>query len=95
MSGSLDPLVNVWQLILRMLSAIEQKLAGGIAIVQAPPSYTVASLPTTGNGNGAPAWASNGRKPGEGAGAGTGVPVFWNPTTGSWYSYLSGAPVAA
>lgn len=69
-------------------------LTAGVAVLSDPPNYTVADLPTTA-ANGAFAWASNGRKSGEGSGAGTGVPVFWNSSTSSWYSYLSGAPVTS
>jgi hypothetical protein len=39
------------------------------------------------------AYAVDGRKPGEGAGAGTGVPCFWSDT--AWISACSGAAVAA
>lgn len=80
--------------IIQILSMIQQTLAGGLGIAQAAPSYTVAALPATG-ATGASAWASDGRKPAEGAGTGTGVPVFWNPATSQWFSYLSGAVVAA
>jgi hypothetical protein len=51
------------------------------------PSYTVASLPT-GIAAGALAFASNGRKPSEAAGAGTGITVFFDGTT--WISQCSG-----
>jgi hypothetical protein len=54
--------------------------------------YTVATLPTPGTA-GRLAYASNGRKPGEGAGAGTGVPV--TDTNGAWYSDYSGTAVTA
>jgi len=69
-------------------------ITNGVAILAVPPGYAVASLPAAA-GNGAIAWASNGRKPGEGAGAGTGVPVFYNPATNNWFSYLSGTVVTA
>lgn len=69
-------------------------LAEGIAVLSQPPVYTVAALPASA-ATGAFAWASNGRKPAEGAGAGTGVPVFFNSATGQWFSYLSGAVVTA
>jgi len=54
---------------------------------------TVAALPTTGNSVGDFAYAADGRKPGESAGAGTGVPVWWDGA--HWYAVCSGAVVAA
>lgn len=77
----------------KILSGIQQQLAKGILSSPSLASYPVASLPA-GSGP-ALAWAANGRKPGEGTGAGTGVPVFWNPSTSQWYSFLSGAQVTA
>ena len=53
----------------------------------------VSALPTTGNAIGDFAYALNGRKPGEGAGAGTGVPVWWNGA--AWFAVTSGAAVTA
>jgi hypothetical protein len=55
------------------------------------PSSVVASLPT--GAAGAVAFASNGRKNGEGAGAGTGVLVFHDGT--AWRACDTGATVAA
>lgn len=55
------------------------------------PSYTVAGLPTGTAGD--VAYASNGRKNGEGAGAGTGVMVFKDGT--AWIACDTGAAVAA
>jgi hypothetical protein len=56
------------------------------------PSYTVASLPAS-PGAGAKAFASNGRKPSEGAGAGSGVEVFHDGAR--WISVCGGSAVAA
>ena len=56
-----------------------------------PASYTVATLPTVGTGR--IAYASNGRKNGEGAGSGTGVLVFDDGT--AWRAVDTGATVAA
>lgn len=56
------------------------------------PSYTIAALPT-GVVAGAKAFASNGRKPSEAAGAGTGVEVFFDGQ--KWISSCSGAAAAA
>lgn len=58
-----------------------------------PKQYTVANLPTSAV-LGQQAWASNGRKPGEGAGSGTGVPVTWD-ASGVWFSLYSGAAVTS
>jgi hypothetical protein len=52
---------------------------------------TVASLPTSGVTTGDWAYAVDGRKPGEGAGGGTGVPCFWS--NASWISVTSGVVV--
>jgi hypothetical protein len=54
---------------------------------------TVADLPTTNMSVGDWAYALNGRKPGEAAGAGTGVPCFWSNS--SWIAVTSGAAVTA
>jgi hypothetical protein len=56
------------------------------------PSYTVAALPAS-PAAGAKAFVSNGRKPTEAAGAGTGVEVFFDGS--HWISVCSGASVAA
>lgn len=54
-------------------------------------SFTVAGLPTGAVGN--TAYASNGRKNGEGSGSGTGVMVFRDAT--AWRAADTGATVAA
>lgn len=51
----------------------------------------LANLPTVAISEGDWAYALDGRKPGEGAGAGTGVPCFWSKA--SWISACSGAAV--
>jgi len=56
------------------------------------PSYTVVGLPTSVQA-GAKAFASNGRKPSELAGTGTGVEVFFDGSR--WISVCSGTQVAA
>lgn len=56
-------------------------------------TYTVATLPTTGVVAGNTAYASNGRKNAEGAGAGTGVMVFRDAS--AWRACDTGATVAA
>ena len=57
------------------------------------PSFTVAALPAAPVA-GAKAYASNGRKVGEAAGAGTGVELFAD-NSGRWISVLSGTAVQA
>lgn len=56
---------------------------------------TKAALPTAGVNNGAHAFATNGRKSGEGAGDGTGVPVWASVTSGTttWIDYRTGVEV--
>ena len=53
-------------------------------------SYTYATLPTPAVGM--VAWCSNGRKAAEGAGVGTGVPVYYS-STGGWCSFRTDATV--
>ncbi|MBV8401073.1 MAG: hypothetical protein JOZ17_20415, partial [Acetobacteraceae bacterium] len=64
-------------------------ISGGLLAL---PSYAVAALPTASAG--ALAYAANGRKPGEAAGAGSGV-LVWGSSTKQWLSILSGTPVQA
>lgn len=56
-------------------------------------SYTVAGLPSS-SVAGTVAYASDGRKPGEGAGHGTGVLVYYD-STAAWISVHSGVAVTA
>jgi len=56
------------------------------------PAYSVAALPA-GVEAGAKAYATNGRKPGQSAGTGTGMEVFFDGT--AWISVASGAAIAA
>lgn len=58
-------------------------------------SRAVAQLPSTGVRNGATAWATNGRKTGEGAGAGTGVLVYFTASDASWRRLSDDSVVAA
>ena len=75
------------------LRAIGVLGAGSVGIVMYRKSTTVSLLPTSGNATGDWSYATNGRKPGEAAAAGTGVPVFWS--AGNWYAVTSGAIVTA
>ncbi len=61
------------------------------ATTGALPVYTVANLPT--GAAGMVAYASNGRKGGEGAGAGTGVPVYFS--NAAWRTYSNDLAVTA
>ncbi|MBV8398267.1 MAG: hypothetical protein JOZ17_05965, partial [Acetobacteraceae bacterium] len=71
------------------------QIAGPVQFGAPPllPSYTVAALPAS-PAAGSKAYASNGRKNAEAAGAGSGVEVFADGS-GRWISVLSGAPVQA
>jgi hypothetical protein len=67
-------------------------LSGDVAVALYRAVGTVASLPTAGVADGDWAYAVDGRKAGEAAGAGTGVPVWWSG--GRWFAVDSGAVVA-
>jgi hypothetical protein len=66
-------------------------LGGNVGVTLYRAVGPLANLPTTAIAQGDWAYCLDGRKPGEGAGAGTGVPVFWS--AGSWISACSGAAV--
>jgi len=58
------------------------------------PRYTVALLPTGANAvEGQVAFATNGRRTGQGGGAGTGVPVYWS--NAAWRVFFDDTAVAA
>lgn len=93
MSGTVSPavltgIVNELQKSTLILNQILRALQAGVAIQSSLPSYTVAALPATA-ATGAVAFASNGRKGAEGAGAGTGLPVYWNAATSQWFTYAN------
>ena len=71
-------------------------LGGNVAIALYRAKTTVALLATSGNSEGDWAYALDGRKNGEGAGAGTGLPCFWSIVAGvgAWYG-PTGAVVTA
>ena len=79
--------ISSWREIFRT-NAVSPRF-GGPPIL---PSYSVASLPASVPA-GAKAFASNGRKPNELVGAGTGVEVFFDGSR--WISVCSGAQVAS
>ena len=73
--------------------AVGGALGGNVGLALYAAMTSVALLPTTAN-LGAWAYAMDGRKNGEGAGAGTGTPVYWD-RTGAWKTLDTGASVAA
>jgi hypothetical protein len=79
--------VSAWREVFRT-NAVSPRFSGPPVL----PSYTVSTLPGS-PGAGAKAFASNGRKPNEGTGVGTGVEVFYDG--GRWISVCSGSQVAA
>jgi hypothetical protein len=69
-------------------------LGGNVGVALYVAYAAVADLPAVaGLSPGDWAYAMDGRKPGEGSGAGTGVPVFLS--AGNWVSVCSGAAVTA
>jgi hypothetical protein len=68
-------------------------LSGNLAVVLYRAHGAVADLPIAGSAEGDWAYAVNGRKASEAAGAGTGVPVWFSQ--GGWYAVDSGLAVAA
>ncbi len=67
-----------------------------LLVFRAPrlPSYTIATLPNaTGVGDATMAFATNGRKVGQGVGAGTGIPVYADG--GVWYRFGDDTVAAA
>lgn len=84
----LDPKTGRWKLTWNSwLQKVTTQAAPALAT-------TVAQLPTSGI-PGQLAHATDGRKPGEGAGAGTGMLCFWDAATGTWISVSSGTTVVA
>lgn len=66
------------------------------------PAYTLVNLPTLadgGLGDGISsitvAWCTDGRKSGEGAGAGTGQLVYYNPATDQWLRFRDDSVITA
>lgn len=71
------------------LNTANQVVAKKIAVLTPNGNYTVATLPAGKEGQ--MAFATNGRKVGEGVGNGTGVPVYFS--TGKWRVYSTDAQV--
>lgn len=66
------------------------------------PAYVLADLPILADGglgdgvsNITIAWCSNGRKSGEGVGAGTGQLVYYNPATDQWLRFRDDSVITA
>lgn len=74
------------------VAALTTQISTGVMVLPSLSSYTVAALPATA-ATGAMAYASNGRKPAEGPGAGTGVQAFYDGV--AWRSVCDGLTVAA
>ncbi len=68
-------------------------LGGNVGLALYVAIAPLASLPTTGRAEGDVAYALDGRKSGEGAGAGTGLPCYWSTVggTGGWYAFTGAA----
>lgn len=94
MATDMSSVVNVEQTRNTILSKLVTVLQGGIAVDPTPASYTVATLPATAAA-GQYAWASNGRKGAEGVGAGTGLMVYFNPATLSWFTFSGNIAVTS
>ena len=75
------------------LHSVASSLASDVGVTLYKAFTTVALLPTAGNATGDWVYAFNGRKPGEAAGLGTGVPCFYS--AGNWVAVTSGATVTA
>lgn len=78
---------NTWREVFRA-NSVSPRFSGPPVL----PSYTVANLPN-GPGTGAKAFATNGRKPNESSGAGTGVEVFYDGAR--WITGCSGTATLA
>lgn len=91
-----DMIEMVWTELRRELNTLKEQVQSAeqterALFTDSIPAYTVATLPTAinaGLGNNTSystiLWASNGRKSGEGVGAGTGVMVVWQASLGQW-----------
>lgn len=71
------------QSILQTLNAILTQLKSGVSLVATLPTFVFANLPAAATSPGMMAFVSNGRKPGEGAGLGTGMSAFSDGV--NWY----------
>lgn len=80
----LGQLAQTIQSINQTLNAILTQLRAGVSLIAQVPTFTFAALPAAATHPAMIVFASNVRKPGEGAGLGTGMPVFSDGT--NWYT---------
>lgn len=78
----------------RLLMSLVNLFTKGVLVQPQMPVFTVSALPATA-ATGSFAFASNGRKTGEGSGAGTGLPVYWNPSTSTWFTFSGNVVVTS
>ena len=64
----------------------------GTLVLGVLPKYAYASLPT--GVNGAVVYCTDGRKTGEGAGVGTGVPAYWSDSDSDWHVFYDDSVLA-
>lgn len=93
----------VYQELRKQLNTVQTELDRNRRVERAEiadsiPAYTLANAPLAADGglgdgtNGGYitlAWISNGRKSGEGVGAGTGILAYYNAATNSWFGVRS------
>lgn len=89
-----DMLDAVWQTLKADIAAVQAQVNKQTVKTERAefsdgiPAYTFVNLPTTGLADGSTyvtlAWVSNGRKSGEGVGAGTGVLAIWQQSSANW-----------
>jgi hypothetical protein len=74
------------------LETLKAQLDAGLTVIQ----QTEANLPLAVDGMAMPEirWCTNGRKDGEGAGNGTGVYVYYNPSDNTWKRFSDDSTVA-
>lgn len=91
-----------WMMFDQALTPAQQAQLDGIVATQAgdplynsPGHYNVANLPTMNVQDGMQLWADDGRKPGEGAGNGTGCPIYWDSNMDAWLCFSTDQPVQA
>ena|SRR5579859_551609 len=91
---NLQQLITEFQTSNRLMMNLISVLTGGVAIQNKAPVLTVATLPVA-RAAGQFIWASNARKAGEGAGVGTGLMVYWNPSTSSLFTFSGNVVVTS
>lgn len=89
-----DLLDHVWDNLQGQIASVQKQVnrqsvkTESALYADSVPAFTFANLPGQGLADGSTyislAWCSNGRRPGQGAGAGTGTLVFWDQGTAAW-----------